>query len=452
MHFSANPPKCERRGLLWYIDKAPTLCDNTGYSHRHAYTNRVSALSHTTKTNNTVIVVILAYAIFIVLGIPSGLLGVAWPSMSQDFARPLDALGILLLASTLGYLLASFFNGRVIARLGIANTLIASTLLASIGMLGYAVTQNWWLIIPVATFTGLGNGTIDAGLNLHFARHYSPRLMNWLHAAFGVGAVIGPIVMTTLISQELSWRWGYALMAVLQLLGSISVLLTRARWDIPAPLETDEAKPKVKDYTLLQSLRQPLVLLGAALFFVYAGIEITAGQWTYSLFTEGRGIDISTAGLWVSIYWATFTLGRIVFGFIADRIPLAPTIRLCMLAVTGGTLMMLNTNGETMTFLGLAIAGFALAPIFPLLISATPDRLGEAHATNAIGFQVAAAGLGIGVMPGLAGVLASSFGLEAIVPYLVIVSVFMLVLYQIIATRKIKREDELSVPLVSPEF
>ena len=62
--------------------------------------------------------ILLAYVAFISLGLPDGLLGVAWPSMRADFALPLDALGMLLVASTAGYLTSSFFSGRIMARLG----------------------------------------------------------------------------------------------------------------------------------------------------------------------------------------------------------------------------------------------------------------------------------------------------------------------------------------------
>jgi fucose permease len=67
---------------------------------------------------------------------------------------------------------------------------------------------------------------------------------------------------------------------------------------------------------------------------------------------------------------------------------------------------------------GLALLGLALAPIFPLLISATPDRVGSAHATHAIGFQVAAFYVGTAVLPGAAGLLAGRLGLDVLGPFL----------------------------------
>jgi fucose permease len=87
------------------------------------------------------------------------------------------------------------------------------------------------------------------------------------------------------------------------------------------------------------------------------------------------------------------------------------------------------------SLLGLALLGFALAPVFPLVTSATPERVGAEHAANAIGFQVAAAALGASLLPALAGILAESAGLEVIAPFLLATSVVLFLLHEIVARR-----------------
>jgi fucose permease len=82
-------------------------------------------------------------------------------------------------------------------------------------------------------------------------------------------------------------------------------------------------------------------------------------------------------------------------------------------------------------FAGLLLLGFALAPVFPLLITATPSRLGNADANNAIGFQVAAASFGIGVLPGLAGALADYSTLEAVTLFMVVGLLLVAILHEL---------------------
>lgn len=390
---------------------------------------------------NDALVIMLAFVCFITLGMPGGMLGVAWASMRDTFEVPPEALGTLLGASSAGFLLASFFSGRVIARLGIGWTVIGGTLLSAVSLLGYGLLPTWLLIVAVSVVRGMGAGTLDAGLNLHFARTYSPRILNWLHASFGLGAALGPLIITWLVSAGESWRWGYFLLGVAQLLLLGVFFLSRAQWQIG---ETPERRAAAQRFSMRSTLAQPLVWFSILLFFVYAGVEVAAGQWSFDLFTVARGIDVETAGLWVSIYWASFTIGRILFGFIAGRIAIIPTIRLCMLGVIGGTLLLAANIGAWSGFVGLAVIGFGLAPIFPLLISTTPARLGHGHASNAIGFQVAAADLGIAVIPGFAGVLASASGFEIIGPYLVGFAILMLILFQVVSTRQLSASAQMA--------
>ena len=71
---------------------------------------------------------------------------------------------------------------------------------------------------------------------------------------------------------------------------------------------------------------------------------------------------------------------------------------------------------STLSFVGLALIGLALAPIFPSLIATTPERLGTAHTANGVGFQIAAAVLGQSLLPGMMGILARHLGLEMVGP------------------------------------
>jgi fucose permease len=378
----------------------------------------------------------IAYAGFVVLGLPSGLLGVAWPSIRETFGIPLDAVGALMLATTAGYLLSSFSSGPVVSRVGMGRLLLASGAIAGVGLLGYAVAPGWWAMVLFGLLAGTGGGAIDAGLNTYFATNHSASLMNWLHACFGLGATLGPAVMTAVLNAGQSWRWGYAVAGALQGLFAICVGLTLRQWRLAGPQSPGaQPGPPARSARGGDTLRLPLVWFNLALFFMYTGTEGTAGQWPYSLLTEVRSVAPSTAGLWVSVYWGSLTVGRIVFGIVADRLGVVSSVRMCTLGVALGSAFIWWNATDALSFLGLALVGFALAPVFPLLVSVTPQRVGAEHAANAIGFQVAAAGLGISLLPGLAGFLAEKTSLEVIGPFMFAISIVMLLLHEAIVSR-----------------
>ncbi len=379
-----------------------------------------------------VLLVIIAYSAFVALGLGNGLLGVAWPSIRGAFGLTLDAVGTLLVATTIGYLLSSFSSGPIISRFGIGNLLLVSSLMSGVGLLGYSLAPTWWLMVLLGLLAGAGSGAIDASLNTYFATNHSAGLMNWLHACWGLGSALGPALMTAVLNAGRSWRWGYGIVGGLQALFVLFFGLTLDRWRLggagavgvnPGPSDgLGSPSHSAGKMGSGATLRLPAVWLGIGLFFLFTGLEGSAGQWPYTLFTEARAVAPSTAGLWVSIYWSSLTAGRIVFGLVADRLSIVSLLRGCMLGAIVGTVFVWWNITEMLSFLGLALVGFSVAPLFPLLTSDAPRRVGPAHAPNAIGFQVAAASLGIGLLPGLAGVLAENLGLEVIGPFLFVVS------------------------------
>ena len=370
----------------------------------------------------------LAYLGFVSLGLPDGLHGVAWPFIRATFHLPLDALGTLLVMFTIGYLLSSFSSGRLLAHMNVGALLAFSCLLMAISLAGYALTPRWLWMVALGTVAGAGSGAIDAGLNTYAATHFSPRTVNWLHACYGVGAAIGPVIMTTVLNAGHSWRWGYAIVAMSQLAMAMAFGLTRNLWTTPRL--GSQAKVVRPVASSRSTLRLPVAWLSIAIFFVYTGLEAAAGTWAFSLFTEGRAIAMREAGLWVSIYWGSLTAGRLVFGFVAEWRAARLLLRLCLLGIALGAALIWLNLANLSSFLGLALMGFAAGPIFPSMIAATPRRLGEAHTANAVGFQIAAAVLGQSLLPATVGIVANRLGLESVGPSLLLAAVLLIALHE----------------------
>lgn len=379
----------------------------------------------------SLLLIIIAYIAFVSLGLPDGLLGVAWPSISATFGLPLGNLGMLLVVFVSGFLLSSFNSGQIVARIGIGGLLLVSSLLIATSLFVYALAPAWWMVVAASSLLGMGGGAIDAGLNAYAAGHFSPRHVNWLHACYGFGATLGPLLMTLVLSSGQSWRNGYALVGGMMALLALCFGVTRRLWqnDTAANSVPTEAPVPVRMQTVL---RRPMVWLGIGTFFTYTGLEVTAGQWAYSLFTAGRGIDPTLAGVWISIYWGSLTVGRVVFGMLVERVAATTILRSSMAVTLVGALLLWLNPTPLLSFLGLALIGFMLAPVFPLLITQTPARLGAVHATYAIGFQVAAANLGSALIPGGAGLLVRGLGLEVIGPIVLVTALLLLALHEVL--------------------
>lgn len=375
----------------------------------------------------------IAFFCFIGFGSTAGLMGVAWPSVRDTFSTSLDAIGALFFASMIGALWMNVNSGRVIARIGLGRVLALGSAIGALGLWGCALAPAWWVMVVVALLSGVGGAGVITGINTFFAINQSARLMNWLQACFGLGAAFSPLIMSRWLDTGHSWRWGYAFVGLVFALFTAAFAYTASRWQLAQPANPAGTAEQPDRASTRDIFRLPGLWLSLLLFFTFTGLEGASAQWPYTLFTEGRSIDPGVAGLWVSIYWACVTFGRIFFGIVVGRVRVAWLLRSVMAGAICGTALIWTNFSDTLSFLGLAITGFSLSPLFPVMMSGTPERLGSEHAASAIGYQQAAVRLGLAAIPALAGFLAERSGVEIIAPFLFAVAIFMFVQHELLA-------------------
>ena len=245
-------------------------------------------VGHMTHSSGTAIVV-LAFLAFIAIGFIAGVSGVAWPSMRDTFGVSQDAIGALLMLSTVGALAMNVSTGRLINDIGLGILLLIGCLISGFGYLGYALAPTWWILVAFGFVTAIGSTGLIAGLNTFFAINQTPRLMIWLQACFGLGAIVSPSVVTALLSNHYSWRWAYGLVVLLMVGLALGFFLTVKSWRMAQPevgnspphLDTAAADPAdssddwengpVRKTGSTAALRMPAVWLSLLLFFVSEG-------------------------------------------------------------------------------------------------------------------------------------------------------------------------------------
>jgi fucose permease len=386
-------------------------------------------------------VVVMAYISFIVLGIPGAVLGLLWsPHIQNDFNQPLSALGLLLVTAPIGYFVASVISGRLFARYAVGKMLAVGAFISAAGFVTYLVSPNWEIIAALGFIAGFGGGILDSGMNIYFAAHFDARLMNWLHAAFGIGTFIAPqLVNGVVLTLGMDWRVVYIIIIVAYIGIGLMFLATRQRWLPVSQPETQQAAAP-----LGSTLRLGVVWMGIIIFLLYAGSEATPGTWAAPLF-KARGQEELDANHWVAAYWLSFTAGRIIFGAFVTYFRPENLVRGCFAGMVVGAALLWWTPFPYADLLGIVVFGFMLSPIFAILITATQHRLGPVHAPNAIGVQVAAASVGIGIVPALAGWMAEVAGLEVLPRFLLVLALVMLFVYQLSLIFSVDRKKKEAV-------
>lgn len=393
-------------------------------------------MHYTSRATGRFGLLLIAYLAFIGLGLPDAITGVAWPSMRRSFDLKQSGLGLFLALTAGSYLVSSALTGAALRRMRVGTLLALSCFTAVSGLVGWAFAPSWHVVLACAPLLGFSGGAIDSTLNLVAATRFGARQMNWLHASYGVGATLGPLIMTVaLTAPGGSWRFGVAAVAaVLAALGLLH-LLTRRAWNesnADAPSATPPSSNAAPSPTMIGTLGRGALWLQIAAFVAITGFEATAGQWSFAVLAEARGVDTATAGMLVGAYWASFTISRVLAGLFVDRFGSVHLTRVATLVALAGAALFAIDLGTTPNAAGLVLAGLGVAPLFPGLMAETPRRLGPATAAHAIGFQVSGAILGAAAAPALAGLLAERMGVGAAAGVLLVLGLSLVLLNELL--------------------
>ena len=384
---------------------------------------------------------LLSLGTFAALGLPDGMLGTAWPAMRHSFGAPVGDLGLILLFGTIGSVAVAAVVGRLIRRLGAAAVLAIAGSCAALAFIGYAAAPGLWLVLSVGPLTGVAAGMMDGALNTVVALTGRPRLLNLLHGFYGVGSAIGPLVVTAAILAG-SWRPAYLLLAALDVVAACCWAVYRRNVPTPAAaLAADGAAggaggaggagpaDATDEPTRGWSRRRVVAVLtlGLVVFFVYTGLEVSAGQWETSYIRGHLGLSASAAGLAAFGYWGALTAVRIGLALAPRPVPPQAVVRWGTAVTVLGAAVIWWQPGTVPTVLGFVVLGAALAGVFPALISLTPVRLGERSAERVISWQVGAAAAGGAGLSALIGLLIGATGLAALGPAVTVLAVTLVV-------------------------
>ncbi|MFC5701637.1 MFS transporter [Cohnella faecalis] len=371
---------------------------------------------------------IIIYLAFISLGLPDSLLGSAWPVMQSDIGAPLGAAGLLSMTIAGGTIVSSLASGTVIKRLGTGKVTLISCFMTAISLLGFSFAPSLIWLIALAVPLGLGAGSVDAGLNNYVATHYKAHHMSWLHCFWGVGATLGPVIMSGFIAEDASWRNGYLAVAVIQFALVVLLFVTLPLWkrvnnghaESRAEMEENEAGlgPGLATEAV-NPLRMKGVKLTLVTFLFYCGLETTVGLWGSSFLVNVKELTAVTAAQWVSLYYAGITVGRLITGFVTLKVGNRILARSGQLIVLAGAALILLPLPSVCVLIGFILVGIGCAPIYPCLLHETPARFGKGQSQKIMGYQMAVAYTGSTFLPPLLGWIASRTTI-GIFPYFVV--------------------------------
>ncbi|PLS28023.1 MFS transporter [Bifidobacterium anseris] len=388
----------------------------------------------------------IIYLAFISLGLPDGLLGAAWPTMSGQLGAPLSWAGGVSMVISAGTIVSALLSDRLTLRFGAGRVTAASVGLTALALFGFSFAPNYWTLLVMAVPYGLGAGGVDAALNNYVAVHYTSRHMSWLHCMWGVGALLGPYMMGFALSRQYGWQWGYRSVGVLQVVLTAVLIASLPLWrnrtvTSAAPTSDTSSDTKKTAERTADEPRKPLGLVGVLrirgaaqiliMFFCYCSIEQTTILWASSYMAGVDHVDAQTAASYASLVFIGITVGRFVSGFLTMRLSDAWMIRLgAAIIVAGVVLLALPVPGVWNAVAGFVVIGLGCAPVYPCIIHSTPAYFGADKSQAIVGVQMASAYVGTMLMPPLFGLIAQHTTLGLLPWYLLALAAGLIVMHE----------------------
>jgi fucose permease len=387
------------------------------------------------------ILLVIIYLSFISLGLPDSLLGSAWPSMYNLLNVPLHYAGIIAMVIAGGTVVSSIFSERIIRRLGTGIVTAISVLMTAVALLGFSFSSGFILLCLWAVPLGLGAGSVDAALNNYVALHYKARHMSWLHCFWGVGASMGPIIMSFFLINKNSWNLGYRTIGIIQCCLVVILFATLSLWGKKEPSKNSGKNENPQNLSFQNLFRIAGAKQIIIAFFCYCTIEVTVGLWGSSFLVIEKNISPEKAAQWISLFFIGITLGRFISGFLTIKLNNRQMVRLGQILIACGIIALSLPFDKILLLPGFFTIGLGCAPIFPSLLHETPKNFGTEKSQAIMGIQMASAYIGTTFMPLLFGRMASYFGFNIFPFFIGAVLVLNIVMIEIVNRKKPKHTD-----------
>jgi FHS family Na+ dependent glucose MFS transporter 1 len=334
------------------------------------------------------------YLAFILLGLTIAAEGPTLLKLAQHTSSQLNQISLIFFFGSLGYLLGSFFGGRIYDRVPGHRFMAGILVFLGIMIIFVPLARSRAALFAVVLILGVAKGALDVGCNTLLLWVHNETVgpfMNGLHAFFGVGSFISPLVVARVIAVtgDIQWvYWSFAVMAF-----PIALWI----WSLPSPgARLVPAHRENAPFPVVP------VMLMVLCFVLYVGGEAGYGAWIYTYaFKLNFGTEVTAAYL-TSAFWGSFTVGRLFGIWVSTRAKPMTILALdfagCLASLA---LILLFKESAAILWIGTALLGISQASIFPTFLTLSEERM---HVTGAItGLFLVGAGMGGMILPWLIG-------------------------------------------------
>ena len=396
---------------------------------------------------------IVIYLIFISLGLPDSFIGSCWPTISEYFKISRDFQGIFSLIVSFFTIASSFLTIKLTKYLKNYGVIAISIGLTISGLIIIGFSDNYYLLLLAAIPLGFGGGAIDSILNSYVSLHYKAIHLNFLHAFWGIGAFISPLIIGSFIVDPRGFKDAAFVLSIIQTTILIITLSTLVLWvkvdkiyNIDSRNTTNSENNK-ENIGFFNTFKLRGVLFACITFFSYIAIESLAYSWFTSLCVFGMNIDNDIASKYLSLFYIAISLGRVISGLLSIKIKDKNLIRIGEGILLIGIILLTFKFNFVFMPIALFIIGLGCGPIYPSIVHSTVDKFTSKYSSAVMSIQIGFAYMAnISVAP-LFGILGNATTF-LILPYIMLIFFIVLVSGNEIVLKLTKDKSKLDKKLV----
>jgi len=359
---------------------------------------------------------LLFYSLFlayICAGIISVLPGATLLLLAENTHVPLAIAGSSFTLSALGFVIGVLIAGVLSLKLNSKYMLMGGLGLMSVAGALIPGTHSFSILLVAQFIKGAGFGLIDVSINTIATLAFHDTLgetLNNVHSSYGIGALVGPLLLSLSLQVLNEAFWAYFVGAVV---GCVVIFLL-LRQTVPS-LPTKNEKQQQHQPLLYRSLfRQPLLWLMVLQIALYVGAELGFGNWIVTAVSQSAAISLVLAAPAATAFFLGMTIGRLLGAQVLKRGLLSEN-RLLYLSILGGYisgLLVAIFPGQIIVSFGAsAFVGLFYGPLFPGIMAIASRQF--VHAIGLVSsVMLVSTGAAAMVLPALMGVLIPHIGIN----------------------------------------
>ena len=340
---------------------------------------------NTTLPNRRLLLLTLGLT-YIAIGMLGALPGASLIRLASNTHVSLEVAGSMFAISAFGSMLGIVLSGFLMRSIQPKYLLLLGLFFLGSGSTTIVLTREFPVLLLGQMVIGLAFGFIDPSLNTIAALTFQERLasdLNTLHGLFGLGSLLGPLLLAFGLHFFNSLEFSYFVGASVAAITILLVLLQQ----LPGPVRqaTNVEDKRAANRELWNVLGQGLLWLMVFQVSLFAAAEIGFGNWIVTVVSQSAALSLAQAAPVATAFFLGLAAGRL-FGAQVLRRGWMGEASLLYAALCGGvlcgTIVALFPGQVLVSYVASALVGCFYGPLEPSMMAITSRRF--VHAIGSV--------------------------------------------------------------------